>query len=468
MDFEKYNRSEIGSLILQLRETACFTQKQLAEKAEVSPSTVSNVEKARGKKASHSTIKRLLQALGVHWKDVPELLRKENTKQDQFLQTIELTLMSIENQIDYGHLSQAKKALKQIEQNYLRNHPYLAIVDYLKGKYFYRKGKKDWSKAHDCFLESISRSTRLPEMLQPLNITSTSYHELGRIYFRSNNYYEALRCAEKGLQSFKVGGKRESTRHSLLVSKVIYLEKLERIDEAKNVLTEVREYEGVLDTQTKLNMFQSEVNLLYKEKNYTTAIQRGKQAIEIARRGRDYDRSSEMWTTLGSIYKDLEEYQMAEICFKTAAQWRDKINDLSFIAFNETEFGKLFALMGDTHSAELHLENAVEISKRANDVFYEFEALSALADLRQRNKKIDDGVRMLEEACQLAYTHGLHKQSQNSSLKLAEIYKNIDQKKHQQYLSLFFEISVQMSREGGEEDMSFEELKSRAGSPPEV
>jgi transcriptional regulator with XRE-family HTH domain len=56
VDFEQYSRLEIGTLLLQQREKSHLTQKQLAKKAGVSSSTISNVEKAKGKRVLDKSI----------------------------------------------------------------------------------------------------------------------------------------------------------------------------------------------------------------------------------------------------------------------------------------------------------------------------------------------------------------------------------------------------------------------------
>lgn len=465
MDFEQYSRLEIGALLLRIRKESKLTQEQLAKKASVSSSTVSNVENAKGKRASHETIQRLFAAAGVKWKNILFLLKKEANKNDHFRQMIRLKLISIENHIDYGYLSEGKKELKQIEVE-LKDHPLLAVVHYLKGKYFFRRGKEYWNKAHSCFQDAISTAHQFPS-LRSLNVVAASFYELSRIYSRSNNYQEAIARVEEGLRDFDPKGERQSTRHVLLVSKVIYLEKLERISEAKVVLDELRQYEGEMDTETKLNMYQSEVNLLHREKFYDQAIQRAEQAIDISRREKNYDRSFEAWTTLGRIYKDTGDLKMAKVCFETAAQWENRIKETNMVAYNATELGKLYCQIADLPIAQSYLENAVVLSKKANDVFYEFEALNALSELWIQHNQVDQGICILEKACTLAHKHGLHTQEKNAALKLAEFYKDKDKNKYQDFLTRFHEISVQLSANGGEKEMSFEDLNRRAGNPPD-
>ena len=465
MGFEQYSRWEIGSLLLQIREKSHLTQKQLAKKARVSPSTVSNVEKAKGKRASQQTIKRLFGALDVGWENIPQLLKKEAGRKDQFLQMIQLQLTSIENQIDYGCLKEGKSELKKIEAE-LKDHPLLVIVHYLKGKYFFRRGKDYWDKAYDSFQDSIAGCSQYSS-LSSSNVAAASHYELSRIYSRSNNYQEALLQVENGLQVFDPEGERKSTKYVLLISKVIYLEKLKRNTEAKSVLEYMQSYEGELDTETKLNMYQSEVNLLYRERFFEKAIERAKKAIDIARREKNYDRSFEMWTTLGSIYKDLSNLEMAKVCFETAAQWKDKIKDVYFAAYNEIEVGKLYSLLGDFSLAESHLQSAIKLSENVDDAFYQFEALNALSELWIQHGRNDEGIKVLKKAFHLAHKHVLLTQEKNTALKLAELYKGIDQKIYQDYLTRFYETSVKLSGNGGEGDMISEDLNRRAGSPPD-
>lgn len=465
MDFEQWSRLEIGTLLRQLREEANLTQNELANKIGVSNSTISNVEHAKGNRASKQTMKRLFKAVGVSWERIPQLLKKEQGKKDKFFQMIQLKLTSIENKLDYGYLKEGKKELKELEVE-LKDHPYLAIVHYLKGKYFFRHGKDNWPKAFTCFQDAISNCSIYSE-LRSSNIEAACYYELSRIYSRSNNYQEALTCVENGLQALVPKGERKSTKYVLLISKIIYLEKLERNGEVRSVLDYMRKFEGELDTETKLNMYQSEVNLLYREKVYDLAILKAKQALDIARREKNYDRSFEMWTALGSIYKDLGYLEMAKVCFQTASQWENKIKEANLAAYNATELGKLHCQIKDIAVAESYLQNAVELSKTANDAFYHYEALSALSELWLQHGRGEDGICMLENAYQLARKHALYTQEKNAALKLTEFYRDTDRRKYQDYLTLFYEISVKLSSNGGEEEMPYEDLKRRAGNPPD-
>jgi tetratricopeptide (TPR) repeat protein len=301
-------------------------------------------------------------------------------------------------------------------------------------------------------------------------VVAASYYELSRIYSRSNNYQEALVRVDNGLQAFDPEGERKSTKYVLLVSKVIYLEKLKRNSEAKSVLEKMRKYEGEMDTETKLNMYQSEVNLLFREKMYDQAIQKAKQAIDIARREKSYDRSFEMWTTLGSIYKDLGDLQLAKVCFETSAQFELKIKRKFLAAYNETEIGKLYYLMDNLLLAEIHLKNAVNLSKDVDDAFYQFEALNALSELWLQHGQKDEGIQSLEQAYQLAHKHGLQTQEKNVALKLAKFYKELDQRKYHDFLTRFYEISVKLSSTGGDKEMNFAQTvdsKHRYGEPPD-
>ncbi len=64
-------RGEVGGRLTIIREARMWTQRRLAEEAEVSPTTVSGIESGRISRPHFGTIKKLARALGV---DPRELL----------------------------------------------------------------------------------------------------------------------------------------------------------------------------------------------------------------------------------------------------------------------------------------------------------------------------------------------------------------------------------------------------------
>lgn len=55
----------------------------------------------------------------------------------------------------------------------------------------------------------------------------------------------------------------------------------------------------------------------------------------------------------------------------------------------------------------------------------------------------------------------------NTALKLDGFYKRVDKGKYQEFLTIFYELSVKLSSSGGDNVMQLNDLSRRAGSPPD-
>jgi tetratricopeptide (TPR) repeat protein len=452
-----FDLTELGSLLRQFREKKGFTQQHLGKLVGVSAAVISFVERGK-KKVGENKLSRLFQEVGLSQEKIPELLQEKVQLDNLSYDLAKVSLTAAETAIDYGHLREGWNRIRDIEE-VIKKSNLLALVEYLKGKYFFRK--ENWTKSHTHFQYAISICQDDLKSLRLLNIEAASYYELGRCHSQLNELQQALRCIEKGLSVFSLKGERQSTKYVLLISKVIYLEKLERDTEAENILTAMWPEIDKIDTETKLNMYQSKVNLLNKHKLFIEAIEFAEIAIDLARREKNYDRSFEMWTTLGSIYKDLGNLEMAKVCFKTAQVFESQIRKKYLPAYNYTELGKLYSLISDLTQAESYLTDAVRLSKVAGDAFHRYQALKALSEcLWLQNKP--ESLEVLEQAYHLAKKHSFQNQEQDSSLKLAQYYQSYNKEKHDFYTKAYYQISLKLA--GGENEML---VRNQVGDPPD-
>lgn len=66
------------------------------------------------------------------------------------------------------------------------------------------------------------------------NITSACYQELSRIEYAQNDLIQALRYSESASKYFVPDGERKYIKDQICISKVIYLEKLNRVGDFTN------------------------------------------------------------------------------------------------------------------------------------------------------------------------------------------------------------------------------------------
>lgn len=460
------NRGQLGELLKERRKSLGFKQKQLADDI-LSPSTISNIENGK-RKVSEDTIAHYCRKLGWKLEEIPQYLLEGNKRKEDKTKELELQLRSLEIDIDYGNLKHKLKELKEL--SIPKNSPHKAVIQYLMGKWYYKN--EDLEKAIDHFSESIYIYDKNPKF-KYTNMKSASLYEIGRVYHRKNDLDNAIKCVLTGLKSFIENGERKYYKYNLLISKVIYLEKLDKNLEAKETLDTMWPFLAEINTETQLNMFEMQATIYNKLDHFEKALKYAETGIDIARREKNYDRCFELWTTLGVSYKNLGKPKLAETCFKTASHFEKKLRKKYLLpAYNYTELGKLYMEQQKTELAENILRDAVKLGKKAKDGLRYYEALVALGDcLMKQNKEV--GLYFLEEALKLVEKFSFVKQERSIVLKLAKYNEKKDLIKHNKYFARFYELSVQLMH-GGEEKMpqdinQLAHLTERktAGDPPD-
>lgn len=464
------SRKEIGILLRNRRKELKKRQIDLVDEV-LSLSSISNIERGKNK-VGKKTIAHLCSKLGLEYDKLDAYKRQEEKNHEIRLFRLKLLLNSIETELDFVKLDKkiySKLAGVKLEEN----HPYTSVVQYLLGKYFYKQEKYESAKVH--FLRALELYNEFPE-LKDTNIKSACLYELGRIYHIENDLNQAMTCVNDGLKSFVENGERKYYKYHLLISKVIYLEKLELLDEAIDTLEkQMWPYIAEIGTETQLNMYELQATLFNKKRKYEDAIKFAYKGIELARLEKNYDRCFELWTTLGVSYKHLGDIESAKLCFQTASSFEDKLRKKYLLpAKNYTELGLLHIMEKNFELAQPILEEAVKLSKKSRDGLRQFEAYNALGDCLLCQQKILEAIAIFEEAKRIAEAHpSFKKYEQKIVLKLAQYYKDINTTKHQKYFARFYEISVQLLN-GGEEFMLQQNTqlqppteRNSAGDPPD-
>lgn len=189
---------------------------------------------------------------GIGEEELPLLLTEEKNEAEKEHSGLMLKLRSIENNIDFVSPDQGLKELKQLKME--NNDPYLSHTEHLIAKAYQYKG--NWRKACDHYQRAIQIYDSHPEIADT-NLKSACLYNLGRIWYRKNDIRQALEFANKGLTAFIPDGARIFDKYNLLISKVIYLEKLERNDEALDILLDLlQNHMDQIDSEIKLNLYQ--------------------------------------------------------------------------------------------------------------------------------------------------------------------------------------------------------------------
>lgn len=451
LPLENLDQSKLRELFRSIRKSKKLNQQDLEEEG-ISAGTISNFEVGR-KNVDMEKIYRLFAKLGVNKQDLPRLLQEKKQEERIAFTLLQLDLKAIETEMDCGDYKQAMQAVKKLHLP--DDHPYTAVTEYLKGKYYY-KGQ-NWQKSHLHFLRSIELVDEHPEM-QAANIKAASYYELARIAYRQNQLDHALQYVGNGLEVFESDGDRENFKYDLLISKAIYLEKLDQDNLALKILDEMWPNLNEIDTEMQLNMYDLQAKLYNKHQMYEKAIHNAWDGIEIARREKKHDRLFELWTTLGTSYNQLSEYQLAMKCFQTAVNLEGKIQRKFLSAANYYQLGLLYLEEDNMQLAEESFYKAIKISKAENDVLKLCESHLGLAKCKRKQIISTEAIHHYEQALQLAEQHSFRTQQRDIALELTRFYELKNQEKHFKYMAIFYQNSLLLN--GGDTQMMTEKLQS--------
>jgi tetratricopeptide (TPR) repeat protein len=461
---EDMDQSELREIFRSIRKDKKLNQRDLAEDG-ISPTTISNFEMGT-KNVDMKKIYRLLEKVGIEKRDIPRLLKEKKKQEIDALTILKLDLKTMESEMDCGDHSKANRALKKLKLP--MDDPYTAVASYLKGKYYYKM--QNWSKSHIYFVKAIQTTEDHPE-IQSANIKAASFYELARIAYRQNNLDNALLCVENGLDAFEPDGERKHFRYDLLMSKVIYLERLDKDNEAMKILEEMWPHLAEIDTEIQLNMYDLQAKLYNKHQMYEKAVRYAENGIEIARREKKYDRLFELWTTLGTSYNQLGHFNLAMKCFQMATNLEGKIQRKFLSATNHYQLGLLYLEEDDMEQAEEELHTAMKISKQENDLLKLCESQFGYARCKLKQNLHKNAIEHLKEALQLATKHSFRTQQRDIALELTKFYENRDSEKHYKYMTIFYQNSLLLN--GGDTHMATTKLQSQTtgrifeGDPPD-
>ncbi|MBS7529356.1 helix-turn-helix transcriptional regulator [Hazenella sp. IB182353] len=468
---DEHDLNRLGSLFRTRREQLAYKIEDLAEDG-LSISTISNFETGK-KKVKRNKIIRLFEKVGITYKQIPSLVREEKKKIDQDRRLIHLHLLAIENHIQFVCPTQGLKQLKEVKRlvQAKKYEELLPTIEYIAGKAYYKK--ENWTKAKDHYYKSMQLLETHPDWSKS-NVYEGCLYELARIAFRESDMVSALKLVEQGIQAFHKDGERSYLYDQLMISKVIYAEILERNEDAFDTLSEMWQDTDKIDTEVLLNMYQLQATLYIKRSRYENAVQYAQTGIDIARRNRNYDRSFELWTTLGSAYIHLDELTEAKICFESASQFEHKIQRKFLSIQNLIELGLLHLKEGNERVAQTLLEEAVKKAAKAKEALLHFKAFDALGDCLLQQQKALDAVKRYEQALSIAHQHAFLSQEKQLTLKLAQHYEKNDLTKHSKYCAQYYRLSVQLLDKGGETSVVAPDViqstlteRQAAGDPPD-
>lgn len=353
------------------------------------------------------------------------LVFDELVNEIQGIDLLHQELVWVETDIDLARGRDLLKTLRKIKElNISSKHPYMQIVEYLKGKaYFY---SRKYEKAEKALRRAINLADRHIEKYAHLNIITSAYNVLSNIYYAYNQYETALELANESTALFVEGGEREIEYHMALLNKCVFLEKLNRLSEAERIAQYLWENLHRIhksDTQAAIcehyARIQIQMNNSYKEAR--EAIRLG---LDISRRNNLPHRASDLALVWGKIHEMQNEERQAEHAYCQALRFLPTI--------------RVFNALGNMYLRYKNLDKAIESFKKSLDFELEtnrpgyVEALIGLGKAYLLQNRKEEAIEVLKKAESLA--HDMRDKSQETSSLLAKAYKEIDETQRIHYL----------------------------------
>lgn len=422
---------QIGELLRKRRKELGLRLEDLADDF-VSPSTISNIERGITY-VNEEKVRYVADKLEVDLERIHDLLAKEKQEEEQII----LKLTAIENMVDLMNPDKGLEHLRKLEIP--GNHKLMGIVHYLRGKVYLKK--KNWVKAQNHFLEAI-RIMEQKEERSLTNIKAASYHELSRIAYINNDLNQALGYIEEGIEHFREDGERLYYKYILHISRIIYLNKAERLEEAlrkiESLWQEIKEIESM---DMVLELYKVRISILIKLKLYDEAIGYARQGIEAARINGKTEQACELWLLNGKIYLAMKKWEEAENCFLTVLNLQEKLKTDPLKMCAKTYLGLSYLEQKRWPEAEKILLEAIQLCQKSNQQ-EDLETYMALGECYFRQSRFKEAIPFYEKAQDLARKGSDREGEHKIILKLARCYEQEDTEKFRQYIIKLYEIEI--------------------------
>lgn len=428
-----HSHSEIGEVIRKVRKDRGLKLEDLADQ-NISVATISNIERGVPHVKTDKVLY-LLEKLNIELERIPAMIMG---KQEE-LKALNVRLLGIESLFSNGRWEKAIEILDSLDLN--DSHPLADYVFYLKGKCLIVGNK--FKRAERNLYKAIQISSQKEDKA---NIEAASFCELSRVCYLENDLDQAIKFTESGIDAFEKDGDRSQVWWTLHLNKALYLEKIGKLNESLSVVLKIWGSIGIIDEiDTVLTFYWLRAELLRRMKQLEESEKYALEGIDIARRNSAFDLLFELWIVLGSGYIDRKKWDEAEFALTNALSLQGPIERSFIIA--HAWMGRLYTLLQKWDEAFLHLEKAVSLGEKINDVPKLVRALRYLGEYYKEKEDLDSAVQQYQKAAELSKKHNLKKQEYLALFRLAECWSGRDEKEFQLATVNMFDVQKRLASE---------------------
>jgi tetratricopeptide (TPR) repeat protein len=164
------------------------------------------------------------------------------------------------------------------------------------------------------------------------------------------------------------------------------------------------------------------------------ALEDCERGIRIAWLNNDFDRVFTLWTTLGTIYYNIGDYENTEKFYFKALDILPKVKEKFLYPFNYVNLGTLLIQQNKFQEAKQYIEDAIEISKEYKDNLALTESLMAMGQWCIQQNLHTEAINLYRQAKEIAQQNNfLSKESEiltNLCICFEEISDEIEFQKH--------------------------------------
>ncbi|SFI60981.1 helix-turn-helix domain-containing protein [Thermoflavimicrobium dichotomicum] len=433
--------AEIGKFIRKMRKEKGLRLEDLSDD-QISTATISNIERGVPH-VNQEKVLYLMKKLNLDMDKLPEILVKEN----EDMESMFLKFHAIENMLHLEQLDQAWESLKELSEE--STFQYQATLRSLKGRYYLQC--KKWRRAERELTESNLLIQQDP-YAKKVNLEAINYYSLACCSYKQNHLQQALKYIERGLEVVgKNGGEDDQIKYKLMMNRVVYLEKLGRIEEALNhAETLWEEISEVRDITVLIQIHALKAELLRKIKLYHDAIRYAKEGINLAVSARDYNNLTYLWTTLGTLYLELGNKEDAETCFKLVLSFQDQIQDKNKLLLANNILGSIFLLQDRLDEAEKAFVQAIEWGEKIKGVKELVHSIFLLGKVKRQKGEYKQAISHYHRASELAKRMEAYPAIFRCYFEIALCYRQLgDQENMKKYFDLMNEVQKEIDAKDG-------------------
>jgi tetratricopeptide (TPR) repeat protein len=428
------DRVLLGSQLRKKRKELKKRQEDFADEM-VSVATISLIERGLPN-VKEEKITYYAMNLGFELEEMPAIADEEEKLERLLL----FRLNAMHDLVDQGDSTDALAKLKKM--NLKETNPYYPVYLYLIARC--KVMRREFPQAQRVLSDAITCIDKYP-VVEEMNTKSLCFYDLSKTFFYKNDFRNALAYVEEGIKSFNPKGEKEYLFYSLVISKAIYLDRLDLSEAALTTINELWAQIGkIKNLFVLLNMYETKALILKKQNRYEEAVELAQKGVELARYNQITDRSFDLWVLLGSIYLEENDLEEAEICFLTAVDLKRMV-DTEYLFMNlHTQLGRLYILSENFIEAKNALTEAISYQEKTYETR---DIISGFYYMGYSIRETEDfrlAMNYYQQALELAKQHGYLKLQHKIYLEMAKCLKHLDEKEFTQCLVNLFEAEVQL------------------------